>query len=191
MRIEEARDAELARRCRGGDPTAWRELVRRHGGLVHRLAVRMLGEGADADDAFQETFLRVRRSFDSYDPTRPLRPWVSRTAYNVCTRKLGERSRGRARVAQVDEVSVFEDVDEPGPEARVAGEQSTRALLGALESLSAEDRGIVLMRYREGLSVAEVAEATGMPANTVKTRLHRARAGLRALLAPLLGRDAT
>jgi RNA polymerase sigma-70 factor (ECF subfamily) len=191
MRIEEARDAELARRCRAGDPAAWRELVRRHGGRVHRLAVRMLGDGADADDAFQETFLRVRRSFDSNDPTRPLRPWVSRTAYNVCTRKLGERTRGRARVAEVDEVAVFEDVDEPGPEARVAGEQSSRALLGALESLSAEDRGIVLMRYREGLSVAEVAEATGMPANTVKTRLHRARAGLRALLAPLLGRDAT
>ncbi len=182
----ETSDAELARRCRADHAEAWRELVRRHSAMVHRLSVRMLGTGADADDAFQETFLRVRRSFDGFDPTRPLRPWVSRIAYNVCLRRLGTASRAIAEGVEPSALQSHADVREPGPEERAALGEASEILSEALHELSAQDRAIVLMRYREGLSLAEVSEATGLPVNTVKTRLHRARGALRKVLTPLL-----
>lgn len=186
MPIQEMSDAELSRRCRADDPDAWRELVRRFGSMVHRLAIRMLGQSADAEDAFQETFLRARRSFDSFDPTRPLKPWMSRIAYNVCLRRLGVASRSVVEMMEPDDMQLVEDSREPGPEERSARSEAGEILAGALGGLSTEDRAIVLMRYREGLSLAEVAEVVDMPVNTVKTRLYRARGALRQVLAPML-----
>jgi RNA polymerase sigma-70 factor (ECF subfamily) len=72
-----------------------------------------------------------------------------------------------------------------------AQKEAGALLVEALEHLSAQDRVLVDLRYREGLSDAEVAEATGMPVGTVKTRLHRARGRLKGLLAPVLGGGAT
>jgi RNA polymerase sigma-70 factor (ECF subfamily) len=186
MPTHETSDADLSRRCREGDPEGWRELVRRHSPMVYRLALRMLGAGADADDACQETFLRVHRSFDSFDPTRPLEPWIARIAHNVCLRRLGATSRKVMDPTEPSQLQGMEDDRESGPEERAARGEAGELLEAALGELRAQDRAIVLMRYREGLSLAEVAEATEMPVNTVKTRLYRARGALRRLLVPLL-----
>src|SRR5574341_406668 len=96
MALESSSEADLARRCRRGDPDAWRELVRRFTPLVYRLSLRMLRDGAEAEDVSQEVFLRMHRSFDSYDSTRPLAPWVSRTTYHACLRRLQTSAGGEA-----------------------------------------------------------------------------------------------
>ncbi len=179
-------DAELARRCRAGDPAAWSELVRRFTPLCWRLSLRMLRDRTEAEDACQEALLRVVRSFESYDPTRPLAPWVGRIAYHACLKRLGNKTRQRTEVS--DAKLLEERLLSPasGPESAAAGEAGA-LLETALAELSAQDRALVTMRYREELSEAEMSEATGIPVNTIKTRLHRARARLRALLAPVLG----
>lgn len=187
MRLESLSDAELARRCRRGDPGAWRALVERFTPLVYRLAVRMLRDGAEAEDVSQEVFLRMHRSLDQYDPTRPLAPWVARTAYNACLRRL-ERAPRRSVTASDDELLAVPDDRARSPEESAATGEATALVLRALRDLSAQDRALLDLRYREGLSDAEVAEATGMPVNTVKTRIFRARGRLREWLAPLLGR---
>jgi len=191
MALESLSDAELARRCRRGDPEAWRALVWRFTPLVYRLGRRMLRDEAEAEDVSQEVFLRMHRSFDRYDPTRPLAPWIARTTYHACLRRLEATPRPAAGRPGVDDpLRSLPDLRRPSPEEAAAGGEASALLLRALEELPAQDRALLDLRYREGLSDAEVAEAAGMPVNTVKTRLHRARARLRGWLAPLLKREA-
>ncbi len=185
MALESSSDAELARSCRRGDPEAWRELVRRFTPLVYRLSFRMLRDGAEAEDVSQEVFLRMHGSFDSYDPTRPLAPWVSRTTYHACLRRLQTAARRSERLER--EPSLAEGIDPaPGPERAAEAGEAAALLAKAVEGLPAQDRALLDLRYREGLSDAEVSEATGMPVNTVKTRIFRARARLREWLSPFL-----
>jgi RNA polymerase sigma-70 factor (ECF subfamily) len=185
MALESLSEAELARRCRRGDPVAWRALVTRFTPLVYRLARRMLRDGAEAEDVSQEVFLRMHRSFESYDPTRPLAPWIARTTYHACLRRLESAAR-RSVSGDPEALSAVPDELRPSPEDAAASGEASALLLRALDDLPAQDRALLDLRYQEGLSDAEVAEAAGMPVNTVKTRLHRARGRLRGWLAPIL-----
>lgn len=187
MALDGPSEADLARGCRRGEPRAWREMVRRFSPLVYRLAYGMLRSESEAEDATQETFLRMHRSFDTFDPTRPMTPWVARTAYNVCLRRLEPAGRRLVAGAEPEELEALEDPAGPSPEGEAERKEAIGLLVRALAELPAQDRALLDLRYREGLSDAEVAEATGMPVNTVKTRIFRARGRLRAWLAPLLG----
>jgi len=144
----------------------------------------MLGQRQEAEDACQEVFVRIHRSFDTYDATRPLSPWVSRITYNVCLRRL-QRAAAR-RESQNGAIDERPDDGTRSPEERASMSEVEQVLEGYLDQLSAQDRALLVMRYRDGLSDAEVAEATGMPVGTVKTRIFRARARLRERLAPLV-----
>jgi RNA polymerase sigma-70 factor (ECF subfamily) len=177
-------DADLSRRCRQGDPEAWRILIRRCSPLVYRVALRMLKSQPEAEDVSQEVFLKIHRSFHTFDPTRPLSPWVGRITYNTCLRRLqGAKRSGIA--TEPSKLNGVTDEKQAGPEERAASREAGDLLLAAMERLSAQDRALLDMRYREGLSDAELAEATGMPVNTVKTRLFRARKLLKKRLGPV------
>lgn len=164
--------------------------MRRFTPLVYRLSFRMLRDGAEAEDVSQEVFLRMHRSLDGYDPTRPLAPWVSRTTYHACLRRLQTSARRSGQLER--EPSLAEGADPaPGPEQAAEASEAAVLLARAVEGLPAQDRALLDLRYREGLSDAEVSEATGIPVNTVKTRIFRARARLREWLAPLLSKEGT
>ncbi len=185
MTLKESSDAQLARACRRGDSAAWRELVRRHSGLVYRVALRMLRNRAEAEDASQEAFMRVVRAFGSYDASRPMAPWVAKVTYNVCLKRIGQQTRSRGLAEAM--AGEAESAEPPAsPEKLVAGRELERLVDGALDQISAQDRALLNLRYREGLSDAEVAEATDMPVGTVKTRIFRSRARLKKLLRPFL-----
>src|SRR5579859_4041791 len=79
---ESRTDAALAAAARGGDRAAFSEVVKRHQGTVYRLALRILGDPGDANDAAQEAFLKAYRNLSSYDPGRPFAPWLFRIARN-------------------------------------------------------------------------------------------------------------
>lgn len=146
----------------------------------------MVGAGAESEDASQEVFMRIHRSIEGFDATRPLAPWISRITYNVCLRRLQRQGRNPARSTDQELMESYPDRQRDNPEQRVAREEVDAVVDASLSTLPAQDRALLVMRYREGMSVAEVAEATGMPANTVKTRLFRARGRLREQLAPLV-----
>jgi len=178
-------DADLSRRCRQGDPDAWRILIRRCSPLVYRVALRMVSGPAEAEDVCQEVFMKIHHSFDTFDSTRSLSPWVGRITYNTCLRRL----KGVAQSGVPTEPSHFEwirDDQQPGPETMAARSEARDLLLEAMDGLAAQDQALLTLRYREGLSDAELAEATGMPVNTIKTRLFRARKLLKKRLAPRL-----
>ncbi len=191
-----AADHELIRRCRRGEARAWEALVRSSTPLVYRLALRMLRDAGLADDATQEVFLRMVRSFDSYDATRAFEPWLCRIAYHVCVRRLQGTTRRELNGA-TDELSEeyqgqLTDIVEGAPadpESAAAHREAVAMLEQGFAQLTPQDRGLLTLRYREGLSDAEVAEATQMAVNTVKSRIFRARAQLARHVRSSLGGD--
>ena len=184
-------DADISRGCRQNRPEAWRYLVRNYTPLVYRISLRMLKDRQEAEDASQEVFMNVSRSISSHDPTRPLGPWLARITYNSCLKRLS-----RIRLTTEGERELFEkglrDEDGPiTPEDRVNNMQTSEKVIMALNRLSAQDRALVIMRYREGFSDSEISESTNMPVGTVKTRLYRVRGRLKKLLAPLMNEGST
>jgi RNA polymerase sigma-70 factor (ECF subfamily) len=179
-------DGDISRGCRQNDPNAWRYLVRSYTPLVYRVAVRMLRNKQDAEDASQEVFMRVNRSINSHDPIRPLAPWLTKITYNVCLKRISRRSRTTEKEVEFYEDDIPEEENKNTPETHMTGNQVTTHVLRALDQLSAQDRALVAMRYTEGFTDSEIAESTNMPVGTVKTRLHRARGRLRKILAPYI-----
>lgn len=178
-------DADISRGCRQKDPRAWRHLVRNYTPLVYRVAFRMLKDVQAAEDATQEVFMTVYSAIESHDPTRPLAPWLARITYNGCLKRLDKTKRRPER-----QLGTSENADEvadrnPSPEVRVHQKQMTQHIDHALDRLAIQDRGLIVMRYREGFTDSEISQATRMPVGTVKTRLHRARGKLKKYLAPL------
>ncbi len=178
--LDDERDERLAVAAAGGDRNAFDVLVTRHRRAVYRLCWSATGNPADADDASQETFVRVYRSLPSYDPARPFGPWLRKIAWNC---GLSVRRDGNAGVPRVSGADAPEAVDPtPGPEESAEGNEERRRVADAMAGLPAELRTVLVLRAVEGLSYAEIASAAGIPPGTVMSRLSRARERLLAAL---------
>jgi RNA polymerase sigma-70 factor (ECF subfamily) len=164
--------------ARRNDAAAWEALVRRYQEPVFRLAYLVLRDAAEAEDVAQETFLRAYLALESYDPERPLRPWLMRIALN----RARNRSRSIGRYLANLRRSVERGAGEPGAhpqrqEPDLAAWQAAN-LWAAVQRLDRSGQDVIYCRYFLGLSEAETAEALTIPPGTVKSRLHR---GLRKL----------
>jgi RNA polymerase sigma-70 factor (ECF subfamily) len=170
-------DAAVLRRAQGGDPEAFRQVYEHCADGVFRFLHRMLGDRAAAEDAMQETFVRVLGALRRFDPDgpAPLATWVLTIARRTAlTRELaGQRARRRDQV-------VFEAAPAQVPPDE-AGELR-RALESALAALPVEQRSVFVLREGEALSYEEIAAIEAVDLGTVKSRLHRARQALQALL---------
>ena len=160
---------DLARTARGGDRNAFEALVLRYQRRVFGLAYQHLRDPDEAQDLAQEVFVRLYRNLGRYDPERPFEPWFWRLAGNVaanyCRRRrapsLELKEDAAARQASPDEVP----------------------LELAVSSLDDGLRLPLLLHYHADLPLDEVAASLGLSVSAVKSRLHRARAILRTLLA--------
>lgn len=187
-RAETPSDEQLCRAVARGDERALRVLVERHRDRVYGLLLRSTGSAADADDLFQEVWIRVVRAAGDFDPAQRFRPWLWRIAINLV------RDAARRRKALVWSTTEDGNLPErgdpaPAPDAQVAAGQEARALHRAIASLPQGQRDVLLLRWIEGLGEREVAEAVGIPPGTVKSRLHHAMRNLRALLTAAPGRE--
>ena len=178
--LGEEKDERLAALAAGGDRGAFDALVTRHRQAVYRLCWSATGNAADADDAAQETFVRVYRSLPSYDPARPFGPWLRKIAWNCGLTVRRDGSAGVPRVAEGDAPEAIDPA--PGPEEAAAGNEERRRVADAMAGLPAELRMVMVLRAVEGLSYGEIASAAGIPAGTVMSRLSRARTRLLAAL---------
>jgi RNA polymerase sigma factor (sigma-70 family) len=178
--LSEERDERLAAGAAAGDRLAFEVLVTRHRRAVYRLCWSASGCHADADDAAQETFLRVYRALPSYDPQRPFLPWLRRIAWN-CGLSVRRNRQGGLPVVPAEGLPDPPDPRE-GPEETASGEEEKRRVAAAVAALPVELRTVLVLRAVEGLSYAEIAEAAGIPAGTVMSRLSRARERLAAAL---------
>jgi len=163
-------DETLMARVVAGESAALAELYRRWSTPLHRFLVRATG-GHDADDLQQETWLRVVRAADRFDPRRRFSTWLFQIALN-----LARDHRRRPPPAPVDP----ETMTVPAPDVRPATDAGLDAerLLAALPDAQRE---AVVLRYCHDLSEDEVATILGCPRGTVKSRLHHAMKRLVAL----------
>jgi RNA polymerase sigma-70 factor (ECF subfamily) len=166
-----------------GDKTtmpSWDELVRQHADRVYRLAYRLSGNQHDAEDLTQETFIRVFRSVQNYQPGT-FEGWLHRITTNLFLDMV--RRRGRIRMEALPEDYDRVPADDPNPEQIYHDSRLGPDLQAALDSLPPEFRAAVVLCDIEGLSYEEIGATLGVKLGTVRSRIHRGRQALRDHLA--------
>jgi RNA polymerase sigma-70 factor (ECF subfamily) len=159
---------------------SWDELVRQHADRVYRLAYRLSGNQHDAEDLTQETFIRVFRSVQNYQPGT-FEGWLHRITTNLFLDMVRRRSRIRMEALPEDYDRV--PADEPNPEQIYHDSRLGADLQAALDSLPPEFRAAVVLCDIEGLSYEEIGATLGVKLGTVRSRIHRGRQALREYLA--------
>ncbi|MGV9800224.1 RNA polymerase sigma factor SigE [Mycobacterium sp. NPDC003449] len=166
-----------------GDQAAmpsWDELVRQHADRVYRLAYRLSGNQHDAEDLTQETFIRVFRSVQNYQPGT-FEGWLHRITTNLFLDMV--RRRGRIRMEALPEDYDRVPADDPNPEQIYHDSHLGADLQAALDSLPPEFRAAVVLCDIEGLSYEEIGATLDVKLGTVRSRIHRGRQALRDYLA--------
>ena len=167
-----ATDAELVARCRGGDQSAWAELVDRYARYVYAIAVRVYRLGPDdAEDVFQEVFARVFERLDTLRDGDALRPWLAQTARNCAVDLL--RRQGR-------EIAV-EDVPEEGDDGLDRLDEAL-TVHAALDGLPPDCREILDRFFRRDESYHTISAELDLPPGTIASRIARCLGRMRDVL---------
>lgn len=168
MRPSGVDDAHLVTRARAGRADAFEELVHRHRDRVHRVAMRMLGDASEAEDATQEVLLQAWRSLDRFRGDSAFTTWLHRITINRCLNVL------RAR-RPVDTLDSDRASDAPSTATAVEARLELDDVRRAIARLTPEQRAPLVLRELEGLSYEELAVVLDCSVSAVKSRLHRAR----------------
>jgi len=172
-------DKELLARVKAGEMRAFTVLVDRYKVRLFNLIYRMLQSREEAEDLLQETFLRVFKERESYDPAFAFSTWIYTIALNLCRNELKRRKRFK-----------FFGIDLIKDDRRYAVETKGNAnclsstLEKAIASLPVKYRSVFLLREVNQLSYEEMSESLDIPLGTVKSRVNRARLMLRKKLTP-------
>ncbi len=182
FRPSEDPDAELIARWQAGDTGAFERLVRTHERNVFRLLYRMLGNREEAEDAAQEAFLSLHRHGHRFRREARFSTFLYRVAANAALNRRRSLGRARAReleLAQRHAAGAQIHVALRDPEDAAHGAEIQSRVQDALQWLPEELRVAVVLYDIEGQSYKDIAEILGIPEGTVKSRIHRARLGLR------------
>jgi RNA polymerase sigma-70 factor (ECF subfamily) len=171
---QDAEDATLVSRSLKGDSTAFEALVGRHQRAMFTVACRMLGNRDDARDAVQSAFIKVYEHLATYDPRRRFFSWTYRIVVNECLNMLRSRRPEDALSPAMAAAGT--------PFDRAAAQQRAAQVQRALLQLPPDARAVIVLRHFGELSYDEIGDALGVPAKTVKSRLHSARQKLGELL---------
>src|ERR687889_807752 len=181
------REASLIQRCAAHDEAACAELVNEHQRMVYQLSLNLLGDHNEALDLSQEVFLRVFRTLHGFRGHSTLRTWIYRIVVNQArNRQRWWRRRHRAQQVSLDQhIQDHGDLPETtdhGPDRLVGQKQLAERIRVALDQLPFDQKTAIVLREIDGLSYEEIGFSLGIAVGTVKSRLARAREGLRAQL---------
>lgn len=192
-----ASERRFIQRLAARDERAFNELVQLYGDRVYRLMFRMLGRREEAEDMAQEVFVQVFKAIGQFRGDSSLGTWVYRIAINTCKNRNKYLARRYA-----DQQDDFEPAAERGeltqakgltsgeiesPDRVVEGYQTENIVRACIRELEPDFREVLVLRDVEDLTYEEIVEITGLPDGTVKSRLHRARAMLKAKVESQLG----
>lgn len=179
-------DEELLDDARRGDDSAFRQLVERYEGRVAATVIGMLGAGEEAEDAGQETFIRFYRSLDKFRGESSIATYLTRIAINQSLDAIKRRQRWTKRFVSRDEEEVMMAELAHDVREEISARERAELVRGAIQTLKADHRSVVVLRMIEGYSTRETAEILGLPVGTVTSRLSRALDKLEAVLGPLV-----
>ena len=181
------REASLIQRCAVRDEDACAELVTEHQRMVYQLSLNLLNDHNEALDLSQEVFLRVFRTVHSFRGHSSLRTWI----YRIVVNQARNRQRWWRRLHRAQQVSLDQHIQEHGdlpeevdhgPDRLVGQKQLGERIRVALDRLPFDQKTAIVLREIDGLSYDEIGFSLGIAVGTVKSRLARAREGLRAQL---------
>ena len=155
----------------------WEEVARRYGRFLYNVAYRLAGNDDDANDLAQEALLRVRKGLESYQPGS-MEAWLSRIVTNVFLDEVRRRRRRPVEALPDDPDRILP----PTAAADVATERLSDEVQAALRTLPEDFRAAVVLADVVGLSYEEIGDALEVPVGTVRSRIHRGRRQLRAVL---------
>jgi RNA polymerase sigma-70 factor (ECF subfamily) len=175
-----AAELHLVDRCRQGELGAFEELYKQHSGRIFSLAMRMLGNPADAEDQLQEIFLSAHRKLESFRGEAALGTWLYRLAMNQILDHVRSRAARAGQLTDgLDDATVLAD----GMGHRLADRAIDRIdLERALAELPEGCRAAFVLHDVEGLEHREVSDVLGIAEGTSKSQVHKARLRLRGLL---------
>ncbi|GAC1563925.1 MAG: hypothetical protein PVS3B3_35140 [Ktedonobacteraceae bacterium] len=176
-------DAVLILAAMAGDMDAFARLVERHTERIYSLAMRLLGNTDEAEDATQEAFIRAYSHLAEFRNTAAFATWLYRIALNICRDQLRHRQT-REHYAEMWRINHLWNNERYSvdPEQVALALEDRQMLNGALAQLPACYRATILLHDVDGLTMSEVATLTGVPLPTAKSRLRRARMALVTLL---------
>jgi RNA polymerase sigma-70 factor (ECF subfamily) len=175
-------DQQLLQRCRTGQSQALEHLIRRYQGQLLNFLARFCQDRALAEDVFQETFLQVYLSADTFDTSRRFKPWLFTIAANKARDLLRRRARRPAmsldaKIGHGDDDQRFVNLmaqDMPLPSDQMENDEFRGRIQRVVASLPEHLREILLMAYFQKMSYGQIAEILEIPLGTVKSRLHSA-----------------
>ncbi len=184
---DDERELEMLTRLRSGDKSACAECVELHSPGLYRVAYRLMGDEAEAEDVVQETFLNAFKSIEAFEWRSGLKTWLFRIATNVALMKLRRKTPLSVSVELPEDdgaVAVPNQLFDWCclPEQDFGTSEARTELEAAIRDLPEKLRTVFVLRELEGLSGDETAQALGVSVENVKTRLHRARLWLRERL---------
>jgi RNA polymerase sigma-70 factor (ECF subfamily) len=166
-------DYRMIERCRAGDATAVEHFVQTYQQDVYRLALSILDDSHEAEDATQESLLAALRALDSFHGDSSIKTWLVSITVNVCRTRL-QRQKRREQLKQVLNV-IFRRDSGPTVEEDAIRNESNRALWSAIHEMDEKHRIPIVLRYYHDLSVPEIASILQIPEGTVHSRLNTAR----------------
>jgi RNA polymerase sigma-70 factor (ECF subfamily) len=166
--VAQPTDADLVSRAQAGRLDAFEELVRRHRLGTYRVALRMLGDQGDAEDATQDAFVQAWRNLGGFRADAAFSTWMYRVVTNRCLNML----RARRRTEQLPETH---EAPASRPDRIAEARWQVEDLKRAIIRLTPEQRAPLVLRELQGCSYEEIAEALELSIPAVKSRLHRAR----------------
>ena len=174
--LKQRTDAQLIAETLQGNRDAYGELVRRHQTFAYNVALRVVGNRADALDVTQDAFVRAYDALASFDAARPFAPWLSAIVTNLA---LNHVQRKRPALELQDDLHAAPQFD---PAQRALESEQQARVRAALHQLPSEWRAVVELRHFQDMSYDEIADALDMPLSDVKSHLFRARQKLKQLL---------
>jgi RNA polymerase sigma-70 factor (ECF subfamily) len=177
----ESSDEELMMRYRGGDAGAFDEIYRRHKGGVYRYLLRQCRDAAAAQELFQDVWMNLIRGRHGYAVSAKFSTWLYRLAHNRFVDHYRRQAHGAPVSLEDDDAGLAEPAGpaHKRPEAQHETRELARRLLEQLQALPEAQREAFLLQQEGGMSVEEIAEATGVTRETAKSRLRYAFAKLR------------
>jgi len=184
-------DQDLVNRTIGGDGTAFASIVERYQDRLHNAIFRLVGSPEDARDLLQDAFVKAYENLEGFRGGSSLYTWLFRIAVNTALSHRRKRKWTHVGLGSTfDDDSASEsglaDPAAPDPADPLMAAETEAAVQQALDALDEEHRTVVVLRDIQHCDYHEMAEILGVPAGTVKSRLHRARLMLRDKLKPLL-----
>lgn len=174
--------AHLLQRSLNGDADAIQALVQSHQAAVYRLALSILDDPVEAEEAAQDAFIRALNALETYRGDAQFKSWLLSITINLCRQRLKKRKAKQLLLGTLQSLFRLNGEGPAHPEDSLIRREAKTALWRAVEALGEKHRLPLILYYQHEMSVAEIAEALDLRPGTVLSRLYTARERLRAAL---------